>query len=384
MLASARLGDKHVCPLPGHGITPITSASADVNISFAGAARVGDVCGCGAVITTGFPSILVNHRPMAHSGSPTSHGGTIITGSIDTFGGFVMGAAPDAAIIDFAVLGVFRPDGSIDDEKMATLLADPRLVEKATAANALVSSGDNLTDPDKGSASETESVVCTHPDMMEALAGYIADEMNRNIRHPSVLRMKELLSYDVVEETRKKMALPWYLQVGTTHPQAIGASNLAAAMAIWTERVGQNRPWDHKPKIHSKFGGYRHKQGKYDYFYDIWSNIHYGYVGMAGGLTESLLLDGAGLEQIVSDKLRQWEEMLFVPKDQRKLKGPQATEGVEGLRAWNDAPDRISVSIGLQLYSANSNGSITAKMIMEKVLAITPTEWGDGIRVHEC
>ncbi|WP_177326994.1 PAAR domain-containing protein, partial [Pseudomonas sp. Ant30-3] len=93
MISSARLSDKHVCPLPGHGTTPIASASADTNINFMGSARVGDTCGCGAVITTGFPSIQVNGRPMAHLGSPTSHGGTIITGSGDVGGGFVMGDA---------------------------------------------------------------------------------------------------------------------------------------------------------------------------------------------------------------------------------------------------------------------------------------------------
>jgi uncharacterized Zn-binding protein involved in type VI secretion len=79
MTPSARLGDKHVCPLPGHATTPIASASGDVNINAMGSARVGDTCGCGAVITTGFPSIQVNGRPMAHLGSPTSHGGTIIS-----------------------------------------------------------------------------------------------------------------------------------------------------------------------------------------------------------------------------------------------------------------------------------------------------------------
>ncbi|MBP5143595.1 PAAR domain-containing protein, partial [Pseudomonas chlororaphis] len=42
MLSSARLGDKHVCPLPGHGTTPIASASSDININSMGAARVGD------------------------------------------------------------------------------------------------------------------------------------------------------------------------------------------------------------------------------------------------------------------------------------------------------------------------------------------------------
>ncbi|QQX57577.1 MULTISPECIES: PAAR domain-containing protein [Pseudomonas] len=141
MISSARLGDKHVCPLPGHGTTPIASASGDININFMGAARVGDTCGCGAVITTGFPSIILNGRPMAHLGSPTSHGGTIITGSSDTFGGFVMGPTPGAAIINFAALGAFRPDGSVDDAKMATLLADPQLEQRASLAGALVQPG---------------------------------------------------------------------------------------------------------------------------------------------------------------------------------------------------------------------------------------------------
>ena len=384
MLSSARLGDKHVCPLPGHGTTPIASASGDININSMSAARVGDTCGCGAVITTGFPSIILNSRPMAHLGSPTTHGGTIITGSGDTFGGFVMGPTPGAAIINFAALGVFRSDGSVDDEKMATLLADPKLTEKAAAANALV-------DPNAASKASEEKPEpndgpegCTHPNMMEKLASYIADEMNSNIHHSCVLKMKELLSYDVAEETRKQMGLPWYAQIGNTSPQAIGASNVAAAMALWTERVGQGRDWDHKPKIHAKFGRYRHRQGKYDYFYDIWSNIHYGYVGMAGGLTEGVLLDSAGIEQIVSDQLRRWGEQIFVAKEDQRLKGPHATEGVEGMRAWDDVPDRISISIGMKLYNEYPNGGITAKMIMDEVLAVTPEEWGDGASVHVC
>lgn len=244
MISSARLGDKHVCPLPGHGTTPIASASSNVNINFMGSARVGDTCGCGAVTTTGFPSIQVNGRPMAHLGSPTSHGGTIITGSGDVGGGFVMGDAGGATIINFMALGAFRPDGSVDDEKMATLLADPKLKEKALAANALVDPKAAAKEPEVNDGPEG----CTHPNMMEKLADYIADEMNRNIHDSSVLKMKELLSYDVAEETRKQMEQPWYAQIGATSPQTIGAANGAAAMALWTERVGQDRVWDHKPK----------------------------------------------------------------------------------------------------------------------------------------
>lgn len=377
MIPSARLGDKHVCPLPGHGTTPIASASGDAQINTIGAARVGDTCGCGAVITTGFPSIQVSGRPMAHLGSATSHGGTIITGSGDVGGGFVMGDAGSGTIINFMLLGAFRPDGSVDDEKMATLLADPKLTEKAIAANALagpaVGSGPASDEPQ----SDAEPRVCDHPDRMEELATYIADEMNRNIHHSSVSEMKELLSYDVAKETRKQMDLPWYAQVGATSPQAIGAANGAAAMAIWTERVGQNRDWDHKPKIYARFGTYYQKQDKYDYFYDIWSNIHYGYVGRAGGLSESVLADGAGVEQIASDAIRKVFEWT-------KRRGPYATPSVDGMKAYDDAPDRISISIGIELFAEHPNGGITAKMIMEKVLAVKPEDWGDGVIVHVC
>lgn len=377
MISSARLGDKHVCPLPGHGTTPIASASADFNINFMGSARVGDTCGCGAVITTGFPSILVNGRPMAHLGSPTSHGGTIITGSGDVGGGFVMGAAPGAAIINFAALGAFRADGTVDDERMATLLADPNLTEKATAANALIHQDAATKQPEAVPEQITQPNVCNDPDRMEELASYIAGEMNRNINDSSVLKMKKLLSFDTAAETRSKMELPWFAQLGATSPQAIAAANAAAAMAIWTERVGQDRPWDHKPIIQQKFGGVRHKQGGYDYFYDIWSNIHYGYVGRAAGLSESVLSDGAGAEQIVSDGIRK----LF---DWDERRGPQATVGVAGLKAYDDAPDRISIGIGIELFTEHPDGGITAEMIMEKVLAVKPEDWGDGVRVHVC
>jgi len=380
MLSSARLGDKHVCPLPGHGTTPIACASGDININSMGAARVGDTCGCGAVITTGFPSIILNGRPMAHLGSPTSHGGTIITGSGDTFGGFVFGPTPGAAIINFAALGVFRPDGSVDDEKMATLLADPRLTEKATAANALVDSNAASKAPEE----QPEEKACTDPDRMEELASYIAGEMNRNINSPSVRQMKDLNSFDPAAETRKYAALPFYMRLGLGPDfYSLALGKKAKAFAIWTERVGQDRPWDHKPKIRKAFGGLWQKQGKYDYFYDIWSNVHYGYVGRVAGFSESVLADGAGAEQIVSDS---WGKVSDItkPPERRKHRGPHRAENVDGLRAWDDDPDRISISIGIKLFNQHPNGGITAKMVMDEVLAVTPQEWGAGVIEHKC
>ncbi|CAI8723596.1 Ntox44 domain-containing protein [Pseudomonas chlororaphis] len=375
MLSSARLGDKHLCPLPGHGTTPIACASGDININFMGAARVGDTCGCGAVITTGFPSIILNGRPMAHLGSPTSHGGTIITGSGNTFGGFVFEPTPDAMIINFAALGVFRPDGSVDDEKMATLLADPRLTEKAKDANALVDPNGAPKAPEE----QPEEKVCTDPDRMEELANYIADEMNRNINSPSVRQMQDLNSFDPAAETRKYAELPFYMRFGLEPDfYSLALGKKAKAFAIWTERVGQNRPWDHKPILQKLFGEYPwHKQGAYEYFYDIWSNIHYGYVGVAGGLSESVLLDGAGVEQIGSDTWR------FI-KNPKRFDGPQRTKGVEGMRAWDDLPDRVSIIIGMSLYKEYPNGGLTGKIIMDKVLAVPISDWAKGVQPHVC
>jgi uncharacterized Zn-binding protein involved in type VI secretion len=230
------------------------------------------------------------------------------------------------------------------------------------------------------------SKVCNHPDQMEALASYIAGEMNRNIKHPAVLKMKELLSYDSGAEARKFRSLPWYARLaGPPNFNGIEWTLKLQAMAIWTKQVGQNMEWDHKPKLEAMYNGVvRHKQGNYEYYYDIWSNIHYGYVGTAGGLSESVLLDGAGAEQIVSDSARKVAEMKK-PKEERTLPGPRPTASPwTELRSWDDVADRVSISIGIKLYMHYPNGGIISKIIMNEVLAVSPANWGEGIRVHIC
>ncbi|MFJ2487848.1 polymorphic toxin type 44 domain-containing protein [Pseudomonas sp. NPDC087639] len=379
MISSARLGDKHVCPLPGHGTTPIASASADTNINFMGSARVGDACGCGAVIITGFPSILVNGRPMAHLGSPTSHGGTIITGSGDVGGGFVMGGAGGATIINFMALGAIRPNGTVDEEKMATLLADPQLKEKAVAANALVDPG---TPKPEQNVDKVQPAACNHPDQMEPLADYIAGEMNRNILSPEVSSMQKLYNYDPASPDRKPSSLKG---VGPPAARLLGNyMDIAAAWTIWASKVGPRMDWDHKPKLRKLFVGVYHKQGAYDYFYDIWSNIHYGYVGVIAGMSESELLDGAGVAQLLSDAATKAGE-LSKPEAQRVHPGPHTTASPwYAPRSWDDVADRVSIQIGIKLAEQYPAGGVTAKMIMDEVVAIPPESWGDGIRAHNC
>ncbi len=57
---AARMGDVHVCPIPGHGKTRIVTGSLRTLTEAAPNARVGDKTGCGAVILTGSPDTLTN------------------------------------------------------------------------------------------------------------------------------------------------------------------------------------------------------------------------------------------------------------------------------------------------------------------------------------
>lgn len=142
MLPVARLGDMHNCPM--HGTSAIKSASADTNVNHFGAARVGDTCACGAVLTAGFPSITVGNMPLAYSGSPTTHGGTITSGSFDTAGGFLWGGTASHVVVDFAKMGAVHPGGLVNRSLMAALLADPHLEQRAAMAGALLMRPGNI------------------------------------------------------------------------------------------------------------------------------------------------------------------------------------------------------------------------------------------------
>ena len=228
---------------------------------------------------------------------------------------------------------------------------------------------------------------CPHPDMMEELASYIAGEMNRNIHDPAVLEMRRLIDYDPVVEEQKFAELPPLVRMdGPLNHSVIAMTNKATAAVIWTKKVGQDREWDHKPKLRAMYNNVVwHKQGKHDYYYDIWSNIHYGYVGIIAGLSESVLLDGAGAEQIASDTYRKLDEWRNKPKADWKLPGPHTTASPwTSLRSWDDVADRVSISIGIKIADQHPTGGVTAKMIMAEVLAVAPEDWGDGIEIHKC
>ena len=181
------------------------------------------------------------------------------------------------------------------------------------------------------------------PDEVSAIAVYILREMAHNAGGRDALQILGLNSDARVDCLGELQARPWWQQLlSGPSLQACANATVAAkslAYARWGMQVRQNGPWDHKPHIGKFFPArhpYHHLYHGRTYYYDIWSNIHYGYVGRACGFTRGELLDGAGLEQIASNLLRG--------------ASPTAEPGVVGLRRFDDASDRHAIQIGTDLY----------------------------------
>ena len=148
--------------------------------------------------------------------------------------------------------------------------------------------------------------------------------------------------------------------------------NPIISLKLWYNMVDTNKPWDHKWQLvqddrfnkNSKITVHRplrsnkpnsplskshyHKYKDYDYFYDVWSNIHYGYVGLSVGFSEQALLSGSWVQQAGSDIISAFKE--------RRL--PRA----------DTLDDNTAMKIGFELYK--KRGKFADKLTPEDILKI--------------
>ena len=204
-------------------------------------------------------------------------------------------------------------------------------------------------------------------DELTPIAEYMANEMNANAHGQDARTLKRLNADSAARCIEEFQSLPLWRQLlglGITPDRCIDTemTNHTAALLLWAAKVRQDGDWDHKPKIakrfHPRVAGphaeqHWHLYGLTLYFYEVWSNIHYGYVGRAAGFSESTLLDGAGLEQIGSDLLR------------GNL--PRSSPNTPGLRSFDDPHDRVAIQIGIRLQKSTPS-NITAPMLIQEVV----------------
>ncbi|GAC53959.1 polymorphic toxin type 44 domain-containing protein [Gordonia amicalis] len=131
---------------------------------------------------------------------------------------------------------------------------------------------------------------------------WMYEEFMRNAHSDRVAAMKR--NNDYADGMAELAANPkhwwhWFADFGC------GTDARNTAFASWFERVATGRPWDHKPFIRKEWGV---AEGDYDgdlnfeepgtgrsVYYDMWSNMHYGYVGRAAGFDGQTLLDAQNL-----------------------------------------------------------------------------------------
>jgi hypothetical protein len=123
------------------------------------------------------------------------------------------------------------------------------------------------------------------------------------------------------------------------------ASYLYEAMRIFKSQVGYKRPWDQKDYIVGKWGKLSRLHGVL-VDYDVWSNIHYGYIGTMVGFSKSILFSCAGLAQAYySEVPANWLE--------RFLLGSSSP-----FAALDDPRDQDAIAIGVELANLRSTSVV--------------------------
>ncbi|MGN1044248.1 MAG: polymorphic toxin type 44 domain-containing protein [Acutalibacteraceae bacterium] len=210
-------------------------------------------------------------------------------------------------------------------------------------------------------------IECDHNvDGAVEVAKYIVQEIKTNIRSKEAI---EIYDYLHPETYFKKYQIKNDI-ISTIDPITLKC----AALLKWIDMVDTGHPWDHKLKINENFRsfgvhrplesgtnslGWYHKYQYHDYFLDVWSNIHYGFVGRYCGFSESLLLTGSNIQQIVSDVSRNMKNIsapiLAVFSDISQIKKiPEKYKKVQ-LKFGDDPADKISMSLGMKLFDTYRN-----------------------------
>lgn len=149
---------------------------------------------------------------------------------------------------------------------------------------------------------------------------YIIDEMRTNSQSDEIKAIRALRSSNLFGEAyerfKKAGFIEQFFMAGTLEGLLdADMKNHLAGSAKFGCMVADARAkpvcgeWDHKPKITAKGWGVAQLIDfnplgyslQMSFYYDIWSNIHYGFVGRAASFSEEYLLKAAATENKISN-----------------------------------------------------------------------------------
>jgi hypothetical protein len=114
----------------------------------------------------------------------------------------------------------------------------------------------------------------------------------------------------------------------------------------WYDLVRTGGVWDHKSHLRTTYGNWADDAGtSTSYFFDTWSNIHYGYIGASCGFSQWMLLSGAGAAQVMAGTVPDgyWSRRF------------QTLGDADFMGAFDDPKDQQAIRVGISLF--NSFGS---------------------------
>jgi hypothetical protein len=155
--------------------------------------------------------------------------------------------------------------------------------------------------------------------VLDSVVAFIVGEMSRNAHSPDMQATRRAndaaaKSFADAAELRKEAPNAGFFSSGGMYQAAsdldqAGAAQKTIADGIFAYHVHTKAgvqgwlpggDWDHKPRI-GPVWGQKNRLGDSAkvYYYDIWSNIHFGYVGRAAGFSLDELLGGSNAQQNV-------------------------------------------------------------------------------------
>ena len=231
---------------------------------------------------------------------------------------------------------------------------------------------------------------CVCPELGYWCAEYITEEMKKNLSTPQGIKLKALVS-EAFSPIAMAQSLSWWQKpLITMQPgliPALMAKKQANAMLYWKSLVGYRCIWDHKPYLEKKLkeklasSGFEitskqwrwSKLNNFDYFYDIWSNIHYGYIGYHAGFFAEILKGGASVAQLLQDLKKGHMQFHF-------------SNGWP-INDFDDITDQISICIGIELAKRKNPEDLSISDLLLLIEEV-PVPWGDNAsqakREHEC
>lgn len=228
--------------------------------------------------------------------------------------------------------------------------------------------------PAKKQATGNSIPVHPYPSVWDTV-NYICEEIKRNVKSPEVRELIFLLKHYNRAQSSQKQAFKKLTPFGQAAVSALNPSSSLANAASdklegriqaykkWKGLVAKGKIWDHKRKIKEIQGNdwACDSTTQLKFMYDIWSNLHYGFIGRYVGFTEFELVNGAGFAQLgdntksVGEWTKQYISNRFVDFGDADILG-----------GFDDAEDTQAIKVGFSLF--NKFGAIPSVMTSRHIM----------------